>query len=95
MKVLVSGVPRSFGYNEKDRECVIIEKMLEGTFNKIINNSGKVFNEISELTRNGEAFIHFTWERSGENSMVIDLQGVDFRLTDPEIASMELLLTIR
>ena len=34
---------------------------------------------------------HFSYEHSDENIMVVDMQGSDYVLFDPEIASRELL----
>ncbi|CAB3981161.1 Transient receptor potential cation channel subfamily M member 6 [Paramuricea clavata] len=62
---------------------------LEGEFQKYVNNTGEVYGE-SEVTHNAEAFCHYTYERSEHQLMVVDIQGVDHNLFDPEVASSTL-----
>ena len=38
-----------------------------------------------------EAFSHFTYQKSGQQLMVVDIQGVGHQLFDPEIATSTLM----
>ena len=71
-------------------ECITVENYLEGEFQKYINNTGDVFGD-SELTMKAEAFSHFTYQKSGQQLMVVDIQGVGHQLFDPEIATSTLM----
>ena len=55
-------------------EHIIIEEYIDGEFTKCVNNTGPVFSK-GEIGEKALAFIHFTWERSGENLMLLDLKG--------------------
>lgn len=70
-------------------EFVTLENYLEGEFQKYVNNTGEVYGE-SEVTHKAEAFCHYTYERSEHQLMVVDIQGVDHNLFDPEVASSTL-----
>lgn len=70
-------------------EFVTLENYLEGDFQKHVNNTGEVFGD-TDLTLKAEAFCHFTYERSAKQLMVVDIQGVDHKLFDPEIATSTL-----
>ena len=70
-------------------EFVTLENYLEGDFQKYVNNTGEVYGD-SDLTLKAEAFCHFTYEKSGQQLMVVDIQGVDHKLFDPEIATSTL-----
>ena len=72
-------------------ETVTIEKYLEGTFTKHVNNTGEVCGNDSELSLKAETFCHFTYMKSGKQLMVVDVQGVGFTLCDPEVATTDLL----
>ena len=58
-------------------EHITLEEYIHGEFMKYVNNRGSVFSE-GAIGEEVEAFIHFTWERSGD--MLLDLQGVDYLL---------------
>ena len=66
-------------------------KYLEETFQKHVNNNGYVCGDGSELSIKAETFSHYTYVSSGKQLMVLDIQGVDYTLCDPEIATSELL----
>ena len=92
---LMEGFGQSFVYNKVfygkyDAHHVTIEEFIDGTFVKYINNNGVITCDEGEVRNKSEAFIHFTWERSGKNLMVVDLQGVEYCLCDPEVASMDI-----
>lgn len=74
-------------------ESVTLESFLEGTFQKFINNTGELCGDdyTSEISLKAEAFVHYTFVKSGKQLMVTDIQGVNYLLCDPEIASAKLL----
>lgn len=59
-----------------------LEHFIEGDYTKYNSNSGYV-DEHLRLTP--QAFSHFTFERSGHQLIVIDIQGVGDLYTDPQI----------
>jgi hypothetical protein len=78
-------------YSVLNEEYVTLETFLEGTFEKFINNDGEIClqagEEESEIVLKAEAFVHYTYVRSKKQLMVTDIQGVDYQLCGPEIAS--------
>ena len=75
-------------YND---EVVTIESHINGEFCKYINNNGNIIlQDCSEIALKAETFAHYTYEKSEKKLIVLAVQGVDFTLTDPEIASAEL-----
>ena len=72
-------------------EVVTIESHINGDFCKYINNNGNIIlQDCSEIALKAETFAHYTYEKSEKKLIVLDVQGVGFTLTDPEIASAEL-----
>lgn len=63
-------------------ECVTLESYLNGTFEKYINNTGDISGVGSELSMKAE---------SAKQLMIVDIQGVNYALCDPEIASTTLM----
>ncbi|CAI5456392.1 unnamed protein product [Caenorhabditis angaria] len=59
-----------------------LEHFIEGNYLKYNSNSGFVSKD-ARLTP--QAFSHFTFERSGHQLMVVDIQGVGDLYTDPQI----------
>ena len=64
-----------------DGKLFACEAVLEGKFTKYTNNS--VYKNADFTTP--LAFSHFTYERSKHREMVVDLQGVGYMLTDPQV----------
>ncbi|XP_061086970.1 eukaryotic elongation factor 2 kinase isoform X3 [Conger conger] len=60
-----------------------LEHYIEGKYIKYNSNSGFVRDENIRLTP--QAFSHFTFERSGHQLIVVDIQGVGDLYTDPQI----------
>ncbi|KAF4317806.1 hypothetical protein BBO99_00005323 [Phytophthora kernoviae] len=59
-----------------------VEPFIAGEYHKHNNNFGYV----SELERNTpQTFSHFTYEASGQQILVVDIQGVGDHYTDPQI----------
>lgn len=80
-------------FSSLNKEYVTLENFMEGTFTKFINNTGEICVEpehVNEISLKAEAFVHFTYVRSHEQLMVTDIQGVDYKLCDPEIATSQL-----
>ena len=73
-------------------EYVTIEEFVDGTFRKYVNNNGNVCckGDRSALFDKAECLAHFTYERSEKEVMLLDIQGCEYSLIDPEIASKEL-----
>jgi len=70
---------------------VTLEDFIEGTFEKYINNTGEICGDCySEISLKAEAFVHFTYVNSNQQLIVSDIQGVNYWLCDPEIASAKL-----
>ena len=60
-----------------------VEHFIEGDYIKYNSNSGFVDNKICRQTP--QAFSHFTFEKSGHELIVVDIQGVGDLYTDPQI----------
>lgn len=60
-----------------------LEHFIEGDYIKYNSNSGFISCEKMRLTP--QAFSHFTFERSGHELIVVDIQGVGDLYTDPQI----------
>ncbi|KAJ7356125.1 hypothetical protein OS493_026505 [Desmophyllum pertusum] len=72
-------------------EYVTVEEFLEGSFVKPINNDGRICGDISNPVCNkAETLAHYSFERSNKQIMIVDIQGCEYFLFDPEIASKEL-----
>ena len=76
-------------YGLHGTQHVTIEEYIDGEFEKYVNNTGVVYC-IGEMREKAEAFVHFTWERSGGNFMILDIQGAGYVLSDLEIATIGL-----
>ena len=76
-------------------EPVTIEVCIDGTFHKYVNNDGKCedSNEagMAEIYAKAESLSHFSYVESNKELMLLDLQGNDYRLYDPEIATTTLM----
>ena len=70
--------------------CYILQKFIEGTFEKFNTNSGIVCSR-SPMSDALQAFSHFTYVKSGQSLLICDLQGVQTssgtQLLDPAIHS--------
>ncbi|KAH7943570.1 hypothetical protein HPB52_009226 [Rhipicephalus sanguineus] len=60
-----------------------MEHFIEGSYIKYNSNSGFISSQATRLTPH--AFSHFTFERSGHELLVVDIQGVGDLYTDPQI----------
>ena len=73
-------------------ECVTLESYLNGTFSKYSNNTSDICAVGSELTMKAETFVHYSYVKSAKLLMIVDIQGVEYALCDPEIASSTLMV---
>jgi len=64
-----------------------VEHFIDGSYIKYNSNSGFVDNNFCRQTP--QAFSHFTFERSGHELIVVDVQGVGDLYTDPQIHTAE------
>ncbi|XP_064478566.1 eukaryotic elongation factor 2 kinase-like isoform X2 [Ornithodoros turicata] len=69
--------------NRPGRPLYHLEHFIEGKYTKYNSNSGFISSENMRLTP--QAFSHFTFERSGHELVVVDIQGVGDLYTDPQI----------
>lgn len=60
-----------------------LEHLIEGEYRKYNNNAGALYDDVLRFTPN--AFSHFTFERSDNRLIVVDVQGVGDLYTDPQI----------
>ena len=67
-----------------DKPLYHIENFIEGNYVKYNSNSGYVLGDDAQR-HTPQAFSHFTFERSGHELMVVDIQGVGDLYTDPQI----------
>ncbi|XP_034049421.1 LOW QUALITY PROTEIN: eukaryotic elongation factor 2 kinase [Thalassophryne amazonica] len=69
--------------NRPGKPLFHLEHYIEGVYIKYNSNSGFVRDDNIRLTP--QAFSHFTFERSGHQLIVVDIQGVGDLYTDPQI----------
>ena len=67
-----------------DRPLYHVENFIEGNYVKYNSNSGFVLGDDTHR-QTPQAFSHFTFERSGHEIMVVDIQCVGDLYTDPQI----------
>ena len=72
-------------------EYVTVEEYIDGDFIKYINNDGSLCSKQHPLMEKAECFAHYTFQKSKGKLIVLDLQGFNNTLYDPEISSSELL----
>ncbi|XP_061456344.1 eukaryotic elongation factor 2 kinase isoform X2 [Rhineura floridana] len=69
--------------NRTGKPLFHLEHYIEGKYIKYNSNSGFVRDDNIRLTP--QAFSHFTFERSGHQLIIVDIQGVGDLYTDPQI----------
>ena len=80
-----------FGKELDSGEFVTVEEYIEGDFMKYLNNNGMVCAKNSACSQTAECLAHFSYEKSGQKLMVLDIQATGHKVYDPEIASSELI----
>jgi len=75
-----------------------VKGFVPGPFAKLINNGGKKANlpedaddALKDLLAKAECLVHYTYESSNQQLMLLDIQGSGYCLYDPEIATNELM----
>ena len=87
---------RTFKYNDvfmcelPSKEFATIEKYRHGNFEKHINNTGTSTGSETIISQKASAFVHFSYEQSERKLMVVYIQGCNYQLMDPEIATTTL-----
>lgn len=76
---------------ERNGEYVMIEEYVEGKFQKYVNNDGSLSTThlAQELQAKAECLVHFSFIKSKKTLMMLDIQGCEYTLFDPEIASLQ------
>ena len=70
------------------KEVVTVERFIEGQFIKYVNNDGNVIPTNGHMQDMAEAFSHFTFVKSNSQLMVLDTQGSNEIMFDPEVATV-------
>jgi hypothetical protein len=77
--------------NDDDASFVTIERYLEGSFTKYVNNTGNTCatSESSNdtITKKAETLMHYSYQVSQGECLLVDIQGTGYQLYDPEVAS--------
>lgn len=99
-QMLCNEAPLEFGdtftftklyYGKFKEEAVTVEKFIDGTFVKYVNNTGDiVVRDQSPIALKAESFAHYSYVKSGKQLIIVGIQGVGYTLFDPEIASSRL-----
>ena len=71
-------------------ECVTSEEFIPGSFDKHVNNTGRICGADSPLTKKAECLAHYSYVTSNKELMLVDIQDCGSKLFHPEIASKEL-----
>ena len=74
-------------HEREDKPLFHVEHFIDGDYIKYNSNSGFVDGKFCRQTP--QAFSHFTFERSGHELIVVDVQGVGDLYTDPQIHTAE------
>lgn len=75
---------------EGEERYVTVEEFINGRFRKYINNNGEVCLTGDSISEKAECLAHFSYEKSEEKLLLVDIQGCGYEMCDPEIASAEL-----
>ena len=69
-------------------EVVAVEEYVPGEYQKYVNNTGNVIEGMDQtLKEKAECLVHYSYEFSGGQLMLVDIQGSGYSLYDPEIAT--------
>ena len=82
----------SFGKLCSSSEVVTVEEFVEGNFFKCVNNDGSITRDCNtavEVQNMSECLTHFSFFKSKEQLMLVDIQGSNNLLYDPEVATMQ------
>ena len=70
----------------QDNKWVTVEEFIKGTFTKYLNNTGILCGAPSPIRDKCECLAHFSYQHSNSELLIVDMQGSDYCLFDPEIA---------
>ena len=74
-----------------------MEEFVPGEFQKYVNNHetcyAPVMEDLHEVYAKVECLVHFSYTFSEGKMMLVDLQGLMFKLYDPEIANLHQIQT--
>jgi hypothetical protein len=74
---------------QRTNQIVTIEQFASGTLQKYVNNDGTIsHNKDIERQRKAESLVHFSFVKSNRKLLLVDIQGCEYKLTDPEIATV-------
>jgi hypothetical protein len=77
------------GKVQRTNQIVTIEQFASGTFQKYVNNDGTISHKKDiEKQRKAESLVHFSFVKSNRKLLLVDIQGGEYNLTDPEIATV-------
>ena len=69
-------------------DVITLEEFIDGKFDKYINNDGQSCSRRERvIVKKAECLVHFSFESSKKELMIVDIQGCHYTLCDPEIAS--------
>ena len=81
-------------YTNVNGQPATIGEFIPGSFSKIINNNGvtSLFPDdsedyLKEALLKAECLVHYSYQSSGKKLMLLDIQGMGYKLFDPEIAT--------
>ena len=81
-------------YTTYDGHPVTVEEYVSGSFMKIINNNGEsaeppegASSSCKQLFAKAQCLVHYTYFSTEKKLMLLDIQGSDYTLYDPEIAT--------
>ena len=79
----------SYGLILKSSEVVTVEDYVDGSFTKYINNDGTISKSIDDgnALQMAECLTHFSYVKSKDALLLVDIQGCGYTLYDPEIAT--------
>lgn len=74
----------------EQEQYIVIEDYIDGEFKKYINNNGVSHTDgvDTSLVEKAECLTHFSYVKSDQHLMLVDIQGSQFKLYDPEIATV-------
>ena len=74
----------------QDNKWVTVEELIKGRFTKYLNNTGILCGTPSTIRDKCECLVHFSYQHSNRELLIVDMQGSDYCYFDPEIASKNL-----
>lgn len=77
----------SYGTILETKEVITLEPFIDGQFLKHVNNDGTVIQTGTHIQLMAETFSHYSYSKSNKQLMVLDIQGSNEVMFDPEIAT--------